>query len=167
MPLRLPSGVVAERFLPTARAVLATALADRGFAQDEVADRLGVAQAQVSRYVGGDVPVTDRFADDERTRATVERIADGFASGGMDDYEALAELLGLIRAFEDRGPICAAHEEAMPALEGMGCTSASAASTRTWRPNEPSSRTFGGRSGSSRPTPRSSRWFPTSGRTWG
>lgn len=121
MTLRLPSEIVVEQFLPTARAMLATALVKREFTQQEVASRLGVTQAQVSRYVGDDVPVKERFAKDDRMRATVERIADGFAAGKMDDYEALTELLALVREFEDRGPICTAHEEAMPALEGLGC----------------------------------------------
>ena len=43
------------------------------------------------------------------------------ATGGMDGYDALAEVLELVRAFEDRGPICELHEEAMPDLEGLGC----------------------------------------------
>jgi len=121
MPLRLPSEIVVERFLPTMRALLARALDERGLTQREVADHLGVTQAAISEYVSGDPPIEERFADDERTRATVERIADGFAEGTMDPYEALAEVLELVRAFEDRGPICAVHEEEMPALEGLGC----------------------------------------------
>ncbi|MFB6136414.1 MAG: thiamine-phosphate synthase family protein [Halobacteriaceae archaeon] len=121
MTLRLPGEIVVEQFLPTARSMLAVALDERGFTQREVADRLGVTQAQVSRYVSGDAGVDERFAADERLRATVERIADGFADGTMDDYEALAELLDLVREFEDRGPVCEAHEEAMPALRGLGC----------------------------------------------
>ena len=121
MTLRLPSEIVVEQFLPTARAMLAAELIEREFTQREVANRLGVTQAQVSRYASDDVAVEERFASDERMQATVECIADGFATGEMDDYEALAELLDLIREFEDRGPICAAHEAAMPALEGLGC----------------------------------------------
>jgi predicted fused transcriptional regulator/phosphomethylpyrimidine kinase/predicted transcriptional regulator len=121
MSLVLPSEVVVERFLPTARAMLATALDERGFTQQEVADRLGVTQAAVSQYVRGDVTVEERFATDERMQSTVDRIADGFAGGSMDGYEALAELLALVETFEDRGPICAVHEDEMPALEGMGC----------------------------------------------
>jgi predicted fused transcriptional regulator/phosphomethylpyrimidine kinase len=39
----------------------------------------------------------------------------------MDGYEALDELLSLIRVLEDRGPVCALHEEAMPVLAGLGC----------------------------------------------
>ncbi|ELZ20284.1 HTH DNA-binding protein [Halosimplex carlsbadense 2-9-1] len=121
MSLRLPSEIVVERFLPTARAMLATELHDRGFTQKEVADRLGLTQAAVSKYLRGDVTVEDRFAEDERMAATVEAIAEGFADGSMDGYEALSELLDLVRVFEDRGPICAVHEEEMPALDGLGC----------------------------------------------
>lgn len=121
MVLRLPSEIVVDRFLPTVRVLLATALDDRGFTQREVADRLGVSQGAVSQYLRGDAAVEPLFADHPRTVEVVETIADGFAAGTMDDYEALAELLGLVREFEDRGPICELHEEVVPALEGLGC----------------------------------------------
>jgi hypothetical protein len=121
MTVQLPSEIVVERFLPTVRSMLAAELEAREFAQREIAARLGVSQAAVSQYLAGDRRGEERFADHPRTRATVERIADGFEAGTMDDYEALAELLDLVRDFEDRGPICAVHEEEMPALEGMGC----------------------------------------------
>jgi predicted fused transcriptional regulator/phosphomethylpyrimidine kinase/predicted transcriptional regulator len=119
--LRFPSEIVVERFLPTVRAMLATALDDRGLTQAEIGDYLGVSQAAVSHYLQGEVAVEDRFADDERLQAVVGQIADGFADGSVDGYEALGELLSVIRAFEDRGPICAVHEEEMPALAGLGC----------------------------------------------
>lgn len=121
MTVQLPSEIVVERFLPTIRSMLAAELADRGFAQRSIADRLGVSQAAVSQYLSGKRGGEERFVEHPRTQATVERIADGFESGRMDDYEALAELLELVRAFEDRGPICAIHEEEMPSLEGIGC----------------------------------------------
>jgi predicted fused transcriptional regulator/phosphomethylpyrimidine kinase/predicted transcriptional regulator len=121
MPFRFPSEIVVERFLPTVRAVLATELDDRGLTQEEIAGHIGVSQAAVSQYVRGDVAVEERFADDQRLQQVLETIADGFARGTMDGYEALGELLGLIREFEDRGPICAVHESEMPALEGLGC----------------------------------------------
>jgi predicted fused transcriptional regulator/phosphomethylpyrimidine kinase/predicted transcriptional regulator len=121
MALQLPSEIVVERFLPTARAMLAAELDARGFTQQAVADRLGVTQAAVSKYLNEAVPTEDRFVEDARMQATVERIAAGFADGSMDDYEALGELLALVREFEDRGPICAVHEEEMPALQGTGC----------------------------------------------
>lgn len=121
MTLQLPSEIVVERFLPTARALLATELADAGLSQESIASKLGISQAAVSKYLSGEQTGDPRFADNERMEATISRIAAGIADGSMGDYEALAELLELIQAFEDRGPICAVHEEEMPALAGMGC----------------------------------------------
>ncbi len=121
MSLILPGEILAEEVLPTVRAMLARALAERDLTQQEIASHLGVTQAAVSSYLGGTAPEEGPIAGDRRTQATVERIADGFATGAMDSYEALAELLALIREFEDRGPICELHEEAMPALQGLGC----------------------------------------------
>lgn len=121
MALVLPSEIVAERFLPTFRASLAAALSARGLTQEAVAEHLGITQAAVSRYLGSEPPREARLVEDERFERTVERIADGLAEGSMDEYEALAETVDLVRALEDRGPICALHEAEMPALEGVGC----------------------------------------------
>ncbi len=121
MSLVLPSELVVDRFLPTVRAMLASRLAERGMTQQEIAAHLGVTQAAVSKYVSGDDAGDDRFREDPDTVATVDLIADGLVSGEMDGYEALGELLELIRRLEDRGPICALHEEVMPELEGLGC----------------------------------------------
>ena len=121
MSLVLPSELVVERFLPTVRAMLARRLADRGLTQQEIATHLGVTQAAVSKYVSGDPAGEERFREDPETIATVDRIADGLASSEMDGYDALAELIALVRTLEDRGPICALHEEEMPELQGLGC----------------------------------------------
>ena len=121
MTLQLPSEIVVDRFLPTMRAMLAVELDDRGLSQQAIATKLGISQAAVSKYLSGKQSVEPRFAEHPRMVETVEYIAAGFAAGTLDDYEALAELLDLIAAFEDRGPICAVHEDEMPALEGMGC----------------------------------------------
>lgn len=121
MSLVLPEEIVVERFLPTLRVALARDLSERGLTQSAIADRLGVTQAAVSNYLSGDPAVEERFADNDQFQRTVERIGAGLADGSMDGYEALAETVELVRAFEDRGPICAVHEAEMPALEGLGC----------------------------------------------
>lgn len=121
MALRLPEEIVVERFLPTVRSLLARALVERGLTQQAVADRLGVTQAAVSGYVGADAPIEPVVAEDPRTRKTVEQVADGLAEGDIDEYDVLAELTDLVRALEDRGPICELHEREMPTLEGLGC----------------------------------------------
>lgn len=84
----------------------------------EIADRLGVTQAAVSQYLSEENSTVDRTDEHSQTRKTLARIADLFDNGEIDGYEALDEPLALIRTFEDRGPICELHEEAMPALEG-------------------------------------------------
>lgn len=121
MSLRLPSEIITEEVLPSLRAMLARALADRGLTQEEIAGHLGVTQASVSTYLAGDATTKPRIADHPRTTETVEGVAAGLASGRMDGYDALAEVLDLIRSFEDRGPICELHEEAMPELAGLSC----------------------------------------------
>jgi predicted fused transcriptional regulator/phosphomethylpyrimidine kinase/predicted transcriptional regulator len=121
MSLVLPEEIVVERLLPTLRVALARDLSERGLTQSAIADRLGVTQAAVSNYLSGDPDVEERFVEHERFRRAVDRIGAGFAEGSMDGYEALAETLELVRAFEDRGPVCAVHEEEMPALQGLGC----------------------------------------------
>jgi hypothetical protein len=121
MSLLLPAEIVAERFVPTVRALLAEALHERGLTQQAIADELGVTQAAVSKQLAGDVELEERFVEDPRTHETVDRLATGLADGSMDTVDAMAELLALVREFEDRGPICALHEEEMPALQGMSC----------------------------------------------
>ena len=121
MSLRLPSEIVVEEVLPTLRVLLARKLADHGLTQQEIAAHLGVTQAAVSTYVTGDPTLEPRIADHPRTADTVETVAAGMADGTMDGYDALAAILELVRAFEDRGPICELHEAAMPELEGLGC----------------------------------------------
>ncbi len=119
--MKLPSEVVVETFLPTFRSLLADELSDRGLTQNEIAERIGVSQPAVSKYVAGEVETEDAYLEDQRVHETVERVAEGYDDGTLDGYEALAEVLGLVRALEDRGPICEVHEREFPALRGTGC----------------------------------------------
>jgi len=121
MSLRLPSEIVVEDVLPTLRVLLARELAEHGLTQREIAAHLGVTQAAVSTYVSGEPELESRIAEHPRTAETVASVAAGLADGEMDGYDALAAVLELVRAFEDRGPICELHEAAMPELEGLGC----------------------------------------------
>jgi len=116
MSLRLPSEIVVEDVLPTLRVLLARELADYGLTQQAIAAHLGVTQAAVSTYVSGDPALEARIADHPRTTATVESVAAGLASGEMDGYDALSAVLDLVRAFEDRGPICKSPRGQAPRL---------------------------------------------------
>lgn len=119
--MRFPEEVVVERFVPTVRQMLAAALEKRGLSQNQIADRMGMSQSAVSKHLVGRFQVEPRLAADPRLRETVERVAEGMASRTLGPVEALAQFVEVVRAFEDRGPICTLHEEAMPALQGLGC----------------------------------------------
>ncbi len=121
MSLVHPSELVADRVLPTLRAMLARRLDERGATQQSIADHLGVSQAAVSNYLGGDVPLEPLVAEDADARATVDRVAAGLDEGEYDGYDVLADLVSLVTTLEDRGPVCEFHERAMPELRGLGC----------------------------------------------
>ncbi|ESS07665.1 MAG: hypothetical protein A07HB70_00206 [uncultured archaeon A07HB70] len=112
--------VVVESFLPTYRSMLAAALRDRGFTQQEVAAALGLSQSAVSKYAQGGVERTDAVAEDDRVQDLVERVADGLADGEMSRVQALAETEVLIRRLADGDVLARLHEEAMPALADAG-----------------------------------------------
>lgn len=115
--MRFIEELVVEKFLPTYRSMLATALHDRGLTQGDVADALGVSQSAVSKYVHGEVTTTDRIRTDDRVQALVERVADGIATNEMSPVHALVETEVLIRELETQGDVLAElHTEAMPAL---------------------------------------------------
>jgi predicted fused transcriptional regulator/phosphomethylpyrimidine kinase/predicted transcriptional regulator len=119
--VRFPQEVVVDEFLPTYRAMLARRLAGEGLAQARIAELVGVSQAQVSKYLADDHQLADTYVEDPRVQARANEVAEGLASGRMDEVVALAESLELIRQLENRGPICRQHEERMPELAGTGC----------------------------------------------
>jgi len=119
--VRLAEEVVADRFAPTWRSLLVRRLTERGLSQTDVAALLGVSQSAVSKHLMGRLGGDERLAHEPRLVETVERVAQGLADGTMPPFQALLEAEALVRAFEDRGPICRIHEEEMPALQGLGC----------------------------------------------
>lgn len=119
--MRFPQEIVVQAFLPTYRALLAQALAKQGLRQEQIAEHVGVTQAQVSKYLAGRVEVEPRIAEDPRVVSTVNETAAALAEGRLDAVGAMAKSLDLIRTLENRGPICELHAEAMPELEGTGC----------------------------------------------
>ena len=119
--MRFPEEVVAARFVPTWRGMLARELSSRGLPQTEVARLLGVTQSAVSKHLRGELGMDPLLERDPRMLETVRRVAAGLAERRMSAFEALHEGVALVRAFEDRGPVCALHEAEMPELQGLGC----------------------------------------------
>ncbi|MGQ0535790.1 MAG: transcriptional regulator, partial [Methanobacteriota archaeon] len=119
--MRLPDEVVADRVVPTIRHLLARRLLSSGLTQGEVADRIGVSQAAVSGYASARAVPEPLVAADPRVQTTVERLASGLAAGTTSPVEVLSELVSLVRALENRGPVCVLHERESPELAGLGC----------------------------------------------
>lgn len=119
--MRFAEEVVAAHFVPTWRGMLARELTARGLPQTEIAALLGVTQSAVSKHLTGRLGTHARLEAEPRMRAAVQRVARGLAEKTMSPFEALHEAEALVRAFEDRGPICAIHEDELPELRGLGC----------------------------------------------
>lgn len=119
--MKLAEEIVAAHFVPTWRSLLARELSARGLNQLGIAEALGISQSAVSKHLLGKLGGDARLEREPRLREAAARVAEGLASRSMSPFEALAEAEALVRAFEDRGPICAIHEEEVPALQGLGC----------------------------------------------
>ncbi len=113
--------IVAAHFVPTWRGLLARRLHEGGLPQVEIAAALSVTQSAVSKHLQGKLALEPRLAADARVQAAVERVAEGIMAKRLSPFEALLEAEALVRQLEDRGPLCALHEEAMPSLAGLGC----------------------------------------------
>jgi len=110
--------VVVESVLPTLRSMLAERLRERGLTQREVAEAIGVSQSAVSKYVHDEVRRHETVAGDDRVRDTVDRVAEGLATGDLDRVGALVELEALLRRV-DADLVADLHEAAMPALAAV------------------------------------------------
>lgn len=119
--VRFAEEIVAERFVPTWRSLLSKRLAHAGLSQTDIAAALGISQSAVSKHLQGKLGGDPSLAAEPRLIAAVERVAHGLVEKTMSPIEVLAEAEALVRAFEDRGPICHLHELEMPSLQGLGC----------------------------------------------
>ncbi|MFA5860185.1 MAG: thiamine-phosphate synthase family protein [Candidatus Thermoplasmatota archaeon] len=119
--MRFAEEVVATHFVPTWRGMLARELSARGLPQTEIAALLGVTQSAVSKHLTGRLGMHAGLEAEPRMRLVVERVARGLTEKSMSPFEALHEAEALVRAFEDRGPICTIHEDELPELRGLGC----------------------------------------------
>lgn len=119
--MHLAEEVVAQHFAPTWRSLLVRGLDDRGLSQVEIAALLGISQSAVSKHLLGKLGGDPRLEREPRMQEAAARVAKGLAEKSMGAFEALHQAEALVRQFEDRGPICAIHEEEVPALQGLGC----------------------------------------------
>jgi predicted fused transcriptional regulator/phosphomethylpyrimidine kinase/predicted transcriptional regulator len=119
--MKFAEEIVADAFVPTWRSLLARRLSEKGLSQNDIAAALGVTQSAVSKHLQGKLLAHPTLVAEPRVLATVDRVAEGLHAKTMSPFEALLAAESLVRELEDRGPICALHEEAMPSLKGLGC----------------------------------------------
>lgn len=119
--MKFAEEIVADAFVPTWRSLLARRLATEGLSQTDIATALGVTQSAVSKHLQGKLLAHPTLAAEPRVLAMVDRVAAGIVAKTMSPFEALHAAEALVRQLEDRGPVCALHEEAMPSLQGLGC----------------------------------------------
>lgn len=116
-----PEEIVSTRVLPTIRAMIATALAERGLTERTIADRLDLTQSAVSKYLRGRVRMDARVAAAPTFRALVDHLVEALGEERPSPLDVQDRLREAIRQEEDRGVVCLLHEDAVPALRGLGC----------------------------------------------
>ncbi len=116
-----PDEVVAKRVLPTLRAAVAVDLSKRGLTEREIAERLGLTQSAVSKYLRGRTKSEPAVVRSPAFRSLADRLAQGLEDGSMSPVEAMAAVNAVVRREENRGVVCTLHEEEVPALRGLGC----------------------------------------------
>ena len=116
-----PEDVVSTRVLPTIRAMIATALAERGLTERTIADRLGLTQSAVSKYLRGRVRTDQRVAATAAFRTLVGDVTEALSQDRPSPLDLQDRIRDAVRREEDRGIVCVLHEEAIPALQGLGC----------------------------------------------
>lgn len=117
----LPDEIATEHLVPVLRHLLVRHLLARGLSESRVGDLVGISQSAVSKYKAGKVRLHPLLRDDPRVQEVAREAAEGLARGRAR-LKVLSLLVGLTRELENRGPLCALHEEAVPWLQGLGCT---------------------------------------------
>ena len=116
-----PEDVVSGRVLPTLRSLLASALAAHGLTERTIAERLGVTQSAVSKYLRGRLRSEPRVATAPTFLGLFEDLSGALAEDRISPLDLQSRIREAVEREEDRGVICALHEDVVPALRGLGC----------------------------------------------
>jgi len=98
--VRFESEVIAEKLLPAIRSIVSTNLKeDYGLKQEEIANKLDITQAAVSKYINGgraDEKIVEKLSSDPQTKFLLEDVA-GKAAKNEDYSEELSDILRTVR----------------------------------------------------------------------
>ncbi len=116
--MRPPCELVQREYLQLVRQELAKRLRGHGLSQMQIADKLGVTQAAVSKYLAQEQTTTTPLISE--VAHVVENMADAILSGASD-----AALIGILcrtcMLLRMGGQICTMHRESHRPLDEVGC----------------------------------------------
>lgn len=115
--VRPPCELIQREYLQTVRQELAKTLREHGLSQMQIADKLGVTQAAVSKYLGQEQTTTPLASE---VVHVVKNMADAIMTGASD-----AALIGILcktcMLLRIGGRICTMHRELHRPLDEAGC----------------------------------------------
>ncbi|RDE12483.1 MAG: hypothetical protein C4K49_09975 [Candidatus Thorarchaeota archaeon] len=116
--MRPPCELVLREFLPVIRARTAVALRQRGLSQSEIAERLDITQAAVSKYLSHRVAAKETDLGD---KALGEKLADIIISGSSSSDQAVKAVCTACMYLRLGSTICARHKQTVPKLKETDC----------------------------------------------
>ncbi len=112
--------IVVKQLLPTLRMLVARELFNKGLTQEEIAKKLGVTQAAISKYLSRElkIPISHEISD---YLIPVSKEISEVITVYDDPREGLSRFCQFCFALRDRGIICNLHEEVFPPLKNLDC----------------------------------------------
>jgi predicted fused transcriptional regulator/phosphomethylpyrimidine kinase/predicted transcriptional regulator len=114
--MRPPCEVVQKEFLPAVRSEVARLLRERGLSQSEIAEKMDVTQAAVSKYLSS----TGAERPDPDVVRLSRTVADDMVAGATSD-QSVKDICSVCMRLRIGGSICRMHRDAVPSLKISGC----------------------------------------------
>ncbi len=116
--MRPPCEIVQRDFLPDLRSSLSRILDEQGLSQSEIADKIGLTQAAVSKYLK---QKGNGHKIDPQVHTLATRIASYLLTNTKSQSAILKEVCGTCMSLRIGSDICAIHRKSNPALAKEEC----------------------------------------------
>ncbi|MFW9800947.1 MAG: thiamine-phosphate synthase family protein [Candidatus Thorarchaeota archaeon] len=116
--MRPPCEMVQREFLPHVRASLASKLAGANMSQSDIARRMSITQAAVSKYLSQE---STQGQLSEPIGALADRLSTGILNGASTDDELVREICSTCMSLRIGSTICTMHREKVPSLGELNC----------------------------------------------
>ncbi|MFW9768585.1 MAG: thiamine-phosphate synthase family protein [Candidatus Thorarchaeota archaeon] len=116
--MRPPCETVQRDFLRTVRVFVARSLRKEGFSQTEIASKMDLTQAAVSKYLNQ--PVTKTKLADEISHLS-ERLTEMLKSGESSQDQVVREICSSCMRSRIGSVLCEMHQKQVPSLKAVNC----------------------------------------------